>query len=188
MPEAISVADAAIKQIFLEGRSFKKWRDIPVSDDFLRRLYDLWKLGPTSANSSPARVVFVKSAEAKNRLKPCLAPGNVDAVMTAPVTAIVGYDTQFHERLPDLFPHTDARAWFVGNPTLIEETAFRGSSMQAAYLILAARALGLDCGPMSGFDQARTNAEFFPDGRVKSNMLINIGFGDREGLHPRGRA
>ncbi|WP_404383387.1 malonic semialdehyde reductase [Caenispirillum salinarum] len=186
MPEQAPLSDAALDQVFGNGRTFKAWRDAPVPEDLLHRLYDLWKLGPTSANCSPARVIFVKSAAAKERLKPCLSPGNLEAVMAAPVTAIVGYDTQFYEWLPELFPQTDARAWFAGNPPLIEETAFRNSSMQAGYMILAARALGLDCGPMSGFDRARTDAEFFPDGRVKSNMLVSIGYGDRGSLGPRG--
>lgn len=185
MSDHVPVPDAALDQIFREGRSLKTWQDRPVTADTLHHLYDLWKLGPTSANCSPARVVFVTSEAAKERLRPCLAPGNADSVMSAPVTAIIGYDTQFYEWLPELFPHTDARAWFAGNPPLIEETAFRNSSLQAGYLILAARALGLDCGPMSGFDRARTDAEFFPDGRVTSNLLVTLGYGDRTGLLPR---
>ena len=142
-------------------------------------------MGPTSANCSPARIVFVISPEAKRKLKPCLMEGNVDKTMAAPATAIIAYDTRFHEHLPRLFPHTDAKSWFDGNPTLIEETAFRNSSLQGAYLIISARALGLDCGPMSGFDSAKLNAEFFADGRFKSNFLCNIGHGDSGGLFPR---
>jgi 3-hydroxypropanoate dehydrogenase len=174
-----------LDQIFGEARTHSFWREAPVSDDLLRRLYDLLKMGPTSANCIPARIVFVRSFEAKERLRPCLDPGNVDKTMAAPVTAIVGYDTEFHEKLPRLFPHADARSWFAGNSELIESTAFRNSSLQGAYLILAARALGLDCGPMSGFDNAKVDREFFPDGRVRSNFLINLGHGDPSKLHPR---
>ena len=139
---------------------------------------------PTSANSSPARFVFITTAEAKNRLLPALAPGNVEKTRSAPVTAIIAYDTEFHENLPKLFPQADMRSYFAGNPALIEETAFRNSSLQGAYFILAARALGLDCGPMSGFDAAKVNAEFFPDGKWKANFLCNLGYGDHSKLYP----
>ncbi len=177
--------DKAIDQLFRTARTQNGWQDKSVSDEVLRRLYDLVKMGPTSANGSPARFVFVKSPEAKARLKACLAPTNVEKTMAAPVTVIVGYDMQFYEKLPHLFPHADARSWFVGNPELIQSTAFRNSSLQGAYLILAARALGLDCGPMSGFDSAKVDAAFFPGGKLKSNFLINLGYGDLSKVHPR---
>jgi len=177
--------DKVLDQIFREARTHSAWQPRPVSPATLERLYDLCKMGPTSANSSPARFVFVTSPAAKARLRPCLAPGNVDKTMAAPVTVIVGFDTEFYERLPVLFPHADARSWFVGKPTLIHDTAFRNSSLQGAYLIVAARALGLDCGPMSGFDAAKVEAEFFPDGKVKANFLINLGYGDPKALYPR---
>ncbi len=180
------LSDAALDQLFREARSHNKWLDKPVSEDQIRQLYDLFKWGPTSANSCPARFVFVRSPEAKERLKPCLDEGNVDKAMSAPVVAIIGMDMEFYEKLPRLFPHTDARSWFVGKPEKIRETAFRNSSLQGAYLILAARSLGLDCGPMSGFDNEKLDATFFPDGRVKSNFICAIGYGDPSGLYPRG--
>lgn len=178
--------DVALDTLFREARSFSHWLDRPVSDDQLHALYELMKWGPTSANSSPARIVFVKSAEAKARLKPCLAEGNVAKSMSAPVVAIIAMDMEFYEHLPTLFPHTDARAWFVGNPEAIHTAAFRDSSLQGAYLILAARSLGLDCGPMSGFDAEKLNAAFFPDGRFKVNFICAIGYGDTSRLYPRG--
>ncbi len=177
--------DDGLDLIFREARTQNAWSDQPVGEVLLEAVYDLAKWGPTSANCSPMRVVFVVGKEAKERLRPCLIPGNVDKTMAAPATAIIAYDTRFHEHLPTLFPHTDAKSWFDGNAALIEETAFRNSSLQGAYLIIAARALGLDCGPMSGFDAAKLNAEFFPDGRFKANFLCNIGHGDSEGLFPR---
>jgi len=183
---ANALDNKAIDQLFTQARSHNAWQARTVEDEVLRRLYDVVKMGPTSANGSPARFVFVKSPEAKARLKACLAPTNVEKTMAAPVTVIVGYDTEFCEKLPKLFPHADARSWFVGNPELIQSTAFRNSSLQGAYLILAARALGLDCGPMSGFDNEKVDAEFFPDGRVKSNFLVNLGYGDSSKLFPRG--
>ena len=152
----------------------------------LREAVDISKWGPTSANCSPQRIVFVRSPEAKARLAPALAPGNLEKTMAAPATAILAYDLAFHENLPRLFPAADARSWFVGNSPLIEETAFRNASLQAAYLILALRALGLDTGPMSGFDKAAVDAEFFPGGGVKSNFLLNIGYGEPAKLYPRG--
>jgi 3-hydroxypropanoate dehydrogenase len=179
------VPGEALDRLFREGRTFSAWRSGPVPLELLRELYDLAKLGPTSANSSPARFVFLTTPQAKERLVPALSPGNVDKTRAAPVTVIVAYDTEFYERLPKLFPFADARSWFAGNPRLIEETAFRNGSLQGAYLILAARALGLDCGPMSGFDAAKVNAEFFPDGQWKANFLCNLGHGDRAKLHPR---
>jgi 3-hydroxypropanoate dehydrogenase len=177
--------DDGLELIFREARTQNAWTDKPVGEVLLEAIYDLAKWGPTSANCSPMRVVFVVGKEAKERLKPCLIPGNADKTMAAPATAIVAYDTRFHEHLPRLFPHTDAKSWFDGNPALIEETAFRNSTLQGAYLIIAARILGLDCGPMSGFDGAKLNAEFFPDGRFRANFLCNIGHGDPEGLFPR---
>lgn len=179
------LSDDGLDLIFREARTQNAWTDKPVGEVLLEAIYDLAKWGPTSANCSPMRVIFVVGKEAKDRLKPCLIPGNADKTMAAPATAIVAYDTRFHEHLPKLFPHTDAKSWFDGNPALIEETAFRNSTLQGAYLIIAARMLGLDCGPMSGFDAARLNAEFFPDGRFKANFLCNIGHGDAEGLFPR---
>jgi len=177
---------ASLDQLFREARTNNGWLDRPVSDEQLRGIYELMKWGPTSANSSPARIVFLRSREAKQRLVPALAPGNVDQTLQAPVAAIVAQDIEFYERLPELFPHGDARSWFVGNQPLIETTAFRNSSLQGAYLILAARALGLDAGPMSGFDNETVDREFFPDRRVKSNFLVNIGYGDPSKLPPRG--
>ncbi len=182
----ITLEDKALDQLFRQARTHNGWQKRPVDDAILRQLYDLLKMGPTSANCSPARFVFVTSPAAKARLKPYLSPGNVDKTMAAPVTVIVGYDTEFYEKLPHLFPHTDARSWFVGKPDFIQSTAFRNGSLQGAYLIMAARSLGLDCGPMSGFDNGKVDAEFFPDGKVKSNFLINLGYGDPSQLRPRG--
>jgi len=179
------LSDSALDAIFREARTYNAWQDKPVSDTLLRAIWDLARMGPTSANCSPARVVFVTGKTAKERLRPHLMEGNVDKTMAAPATAIIAYDTEFHERLPELFPHTDARSWFVGKPEFIEETAFRNGTLQGAYLIIAARALGLDCGPMSGFSQAGVNAEFFPEGRWKANFLCNLGYGDPSSLHPR---
>lgn len=180
-----ALSDAALDTLFRQARSHNGWLDRPVSDNQLRQIYELMKMGPTSANSSPARLLFVKSDEAKARLKPCLAPGNVEKSMTAPVVAIVGMDLEFHEQLPRLFPHTDARSWYVGKPEKIVDTAFRNSSLQGAYLILAVRSMGLDAGPMSGFDPDKLNAEFFPDGKVRVNFICAIGYGDPSKLFPR---
>lgn len=177
--------DNALRQLFLDARTHSHWLDRPVGDDLLRRVYELAVLGPTAANSQPARFVFVKSREAKERLRPCLAPGNVDKTMAAPVTVIVGADHDFYEHLPTFYPHADARSWYAGNTPLIETTALRNGSLQGAYLILAARALGLDAGPMSGFDAAAVDREFFEGTRVKSNFLVNLGYGDASKLHPR---
>jgi 3-hydroxypropanoate dehydrogenase len=179
------IAHTALDQLFLNARTFTHWQNRAVPDDILEHLFDLAKMGPTSANCSPARFIFVKSAEAKARLRPCLAEGNIEKTMHAPVTVIVAMDTRFYEHLPTLFPHADAKSWFEGNSALIETTAFRNSSLQGAYLIMAARSLGLDCGPMSGFDAGRLNAEFFPDVRFKANFLINIGYGEASTLHAR---
>ncbi len=171
--------------LFRTARTHNGWLDKPVSDELLRQVYDLMKWAPTSANSSPARIVFVKSEAAKKRLLPALIEGNVEKTRTAPVTAIIGEDHDFFEKLPQLFPHTDARSWFVGNQSLIDTTAFRNATLQGAYLIIAARALGLDAGPMSGFDNARVDQEFFAGTQIKSNFLINLGYGDAEKLFPR---
>ena len=193
--------DVALDQLFREARTHAAWLDKPVTDETLKKLYDLMKWGPTSANGSPARFAFIRSPEAKERLRPTLAPGNVEKTMTAPVTVIVAYDLMFFEKLPKLFPHAPGmRDLFAGNPQLIEVTAKRNSSLQGAYLIIAARALGLDCGPMSGFDNAKLDEEFFgagkecegceqeffPSGHVKSNFLCNLGYGDAAKLFPRG--
>ena len=180
------VDDTTLDLLFREARTFSTWLAKPVDDATLRAVYALAQMGPTSVNCQPARFVFVKSAAAKARLKPALAPGNVDKTMAAPVTVIVAHDPEFYDVLPKTFPLADARSWFVGNAALIESTAFRNGTLQGAYLILAARALGLDAGPMSGFDNAKVDAEFFPDGRAQSNFLINLGYGDAAGLHPRG--
>ena len=179
------ISDIALKQLFVDARTHSHWQSRPVPDAVLRSLYEMLRYAPTSANCSPARFVFVRSAEGKARLKPCLAAGNVDKTMAAPVTAIVAHDSQFTELLPRLYPHADARSWFAGNQPLTDITAFRNGTLQGGYLILAARALGLDCGPMSGFDNAALDAEFFPDGRWKSNFLVNLGFGEAGRLHER---
>jgi 3-hydroxypropanoate dehydrogenase len=177
--------DQALDTLFLEARTHNGWTDQPVSDDDLRRIYDVLKFGPTSANSSPARFVFLRTAAARERLLPALSPGNVAKTMAAPAVAIVAYDPAFYDQLPRLFPHADARAWFSGNPALAEETAFRNSTLQGAYLIIAARACGLDTGPMSGFDRAKVDEIFFAESGWKSNFLINLGHGDRAALFPR---
>ncbi len=181
-----SLSSEALAQVFTSARTFNKFTDQAVSDATLRELYELVKWAPTSMNAQPARLVFVKSAEAKARLKPALAAGNADKTMAAPVCVIVAMDSQFQSHITEQFKAFDARPMFDGNATLAQTTAFRGSSMQGAYLILAARSLGLDCGPMSGFDNAAVDKEFFADGRFKSNFLINIGYGDASGNYPRG--
>jgi 3-hydroxypropanoate dehydrogenase len=180
------LSEAALDQLFRSARTYNAWLPRDVSDEQLHQLYELAKFGPTSANSSPMRVVFVKSKQAKDKLSPFLSEGNRAKTMAAPVTAIVGTDHEFYEKLPQLFPHADARSWFVGNQPMIDTTAFRNGSLQGAYLIIAARSLGLDCGPMSGFDNAGVDAAFFGGTRVKSNFLINIGYGDASrDLFPR---
>lgn len=171
--------------LFREARTCSAWQDKQVSDDTLKALYELLKMGPTSVNASPARIAFLRTPEAKERLKPALDPANVKKTMLAPVTAIVGYDLAFYDQLPKLFPHADARAWFSGNAPYAEATAFRNSSLQGGYLIMVARSLGLDCGPMSGFDNAKVDQEFFGGTTVRSNFLCNIGYGDRGKLFPR---
>jgi 3-hydroxypropanoate dehydrogenase len=191
---------AALDTLFREARTHTKWLPKPVTDQTLRELYDLLKWAPTSANAAPARFAFLRSTEAKERLRPALAPKNVEKTMTAPVTVIVAYDLKFYEQLPKLFPQNPGIArLFESNAELVETTAKRNSSLQGAYLILAARALGLDCGPMSGFDNAKVDEaffaagkpcfgcdqEFFPEGHVKSNFLCNLGYGNPAALHPR---
>jgi len=195
MPEAVktprptgaaeSISEAALHQLFHGARTHNVWISKPVPVELLRRVYELTRLGPTSANSSPARFVFLTTSEAKARLRPALSAGNVEKTMAAPVTVIVAWDTQFCDHLPRLFPHRDMRSLFAGNQALSDETAFRNSSLEGGYFILAARALGLDCGPMSGFDQNKVNAEFFPDGKWKANFLCNLGYGDESKLFPR---
>jgi 3-hydroxypropanoate dehydrogenase len=175
----------ALDQLFRSARTHNAWQKKDVPDALLHELYELTKWGPTSANCSPARFVFVKSPEGKAKLKEALAPGNVEKTMSAPVTVIVGQDMAFHDKLPQLFPHADARSWFAGNAALIESTAFRNSTLQGAYLIMAARSLGLDTGAMSGFDAGKLDAAFFAGTAVKSNFLINLGYGDAAGLFPR---
>lgn len=180
------LSDTALDQLFREARTFNAWLPKDVSDEQLHQLYDLTKFGPTSANSSPMRVVFMKSAEAKAKLAPLVSDGNRAKTLAAPVTAIIATDHAFHEKLPKLFPHADAKSWFEGNQVLIDSTALRNSTLQGAYLILAARAMGLDCGPMSGYDAAGVDAAFFAGTQVKSNFLINIGYGDASrDLFPR---
>ena len=172
--------------IFRRARTHSAWLDKPVQDTLLKEVYDLARMGPTSANMCPMRIVFVKSPEAKERLRPALDAGNVAKTMAAPVTAIIGMDIHFYEKLPKLFPHADARAWFKDLPDkVLEYAALRNSSLQGAYFMLAARALGLDCGPMSGFDNAKVDAAFFAGTTVKSNFLCNLGYGDASKLHPR---
>jgi len=180
-----AITQDALDQLFTDARTHNVWQDKPVEADLLRAVWDLTKMGPTSANCSPARIVFVVSDEAKARLKPCLAEGNVTKTMSAPVTAIIGSDQKFYDRLGELFPHTDARPWFAGNDAMIESTAFRNSTLQGAYFMLAARALGLDYGPMSGFDNDAVDGEFFAGTSVKSNFLCSIGYGSGEDMFPR---
>jgi 3-hydroxypropanoate dehydrogenase len=177
--------DSALKQLFTEARTHNGWQNKPVSDVLLKQLYELTVMGPTSVNSQPARLLFIKSADAKARLKPWLSPGNVEKTMTAPVTVIIGSDQEFYEHLPAFFPHADVKSWFVGNQSMIDATAFRNSSLQGAYLIMAARALGLDAGPMSGFDNTGVDKEFFAGTAIKSNFLVNLGYGDSSKLFPR---
>lgn len=179
------INDEALDIIFRTARTRNGWQEKKVSSTLIQAVYDLMKWGPTSANCSPARFVFVTSDKAKARLIPLLLPGNQGKVKAAPLTAIIGYDLEFYEKLPKLFPHTDARSWFVGNAPLIESTAFRNSTLQGAYFMIAARALGLDCGPMSGFNNDAVDKEFFPGGKIKSNFICAIGYGTDENLFPR---
>ncbi|TMN15725.1 malonic semialdehyde reductase [Pseudoxanthomonas sp. X-1] len=180
-----SLDAAALDQLFRSARTYSAFTDKPVTDETLHALYDLLKWGPTGANSTPARFLFVRSPEAKEKLKPALAPGNVDKTMAAPVTAIVAYDLDFHEQLPKLFPHVDAKAWFDGPQEARREPAQLSAVLQGAYLIMAARALGLDAGPMSGFDASKVDAAFFDGTPVRASFLVNLGYGDASALHPR---
>ena len=180
-----SIDQAAIDQLFLNARTHSFWQDKEVSDDLLKQVYDLAKICPTSANCSPLRVIFVKSTSAKEKLRPLLAEGNIEKTMSAPVTAILGHDMEFYEKLPILFPHADAKSWFTGSPELVETTAFRNGTLQGAYFILAARSLGLDCGPMSGFDNKGVDQLFFAGTSFRSNFLCNLGYGIPEKLFPR---
>ena len=180
------LAEDALDTLFREGRSHNAWRDEPVSDETLREIYALTRMGPTSANSSPARFLFLRTREAKERLAPALSSGNHDKTMAAPVTAIIAYDPKFHDKLPTLFPHNpEARSWFTANEALAATTAFRNGTLQGAYFIMAARALGLDAGPMSGFDNDKVDAEFLAAQGWRSNFLCNLGYGDPTGLFAR---
>jgi 3-hydroxypropanoate dehydrogenase len=175
----------ALKMLFTEARTHNAWLDRPVSDDLLAEIYNVAKMGPTSANCSPARFVFVRTAEGKEKLKPALTPRNLEKTMRAPVTTIVAYDEKFFDALPKLFPHTDARSWFVSSPAFATETARRNGALQAAYFIVLARAFGLDTGPMSGFDPTVVDRAFFQDTTWKSDLLINLGYGDSSKLFGR---
>ncbi len=180
------LGDEALDIIFREARTHNAWKDEPVSDETLKELYELMKWGPTSANMSPARIIFVKSKEAKEKLAPALSEGNLKKTMEAPVTAIIGYDVKFYDRLPELFPHApEAKTWFNWSDEWAEMNAFRNGSLQGAYFMIAARSLGLDCGPMSGFDMKKVDEIFFSGTSVKSNFLCNLGHGDPAGLFPR---
>lgn len=185
----MKIENESLNQLFIAARTYRgsaqAWLDQPVADDQLRQLYDLAKMAPTSANCSPARIVFIKTPEAKEKLRKTLDGGNIEQTMAAPVTALVGSDYAFYEHMDFLFPNTGARSWFEGKPDVIHNTAFRNASLQGAYLILAARALGLDCGPMSGFNNALADELFFPGTQVKSNFLINLGHGNPDTLRPR---
>jgi 3-hydroxypropanoate dehydrogenase len=185
VPEPKTIEAAAIAQIFTEARTHNVFLDKPVSDELLRKAIELAKVGPTSANQSPMRVLFLRSHAAKERLRPALAPGNLAKTMSAPVVAITAYDEEFYEHLPFLMPHVDAKSWFSGDPVKAARSAFQNGTLQVAYLLIALRSLGLDTGPMTGFDNAKADAEFFPEGHVKSNVLINIGYGDASKLFPR---
>lgn len=179
------IDESGLDILFRKARTYKAWHDKPVSDELLKEIYELAKWGATSANCTPMRVVFVVSKEAKERLKPALDDGNIVQTMAAPATAIIAQDIEFYEKLPKLFPHTDARSWFAGNNSKIETTAFRNSTLQGAYFMLAARSLGLDCGPMSGFDNDKLDGIFFKGTKWRSNFLCNLGYGDISSLHPR---
>ena len=171
--------------LFLTARSQNGWSDQTLPEGIIQEIYELTKMGPTTANSCPGRFIFIQSDDAKERLKQCLSPGNVDKSMTAPAVVIFAMDMEFYEKLPQLFPHDDARSWFAGNDKKIEENAFRNSSLQAAYFMIAARSLGLDCGPMSGLDYDKFNQEFFPDGKTKCNFICGIGYGDENKVFDR---
>ncbi len=184
--EPVMLTDTALDTLFRNARTQNGWLDKPVTDEQLHQIYELMKWGPTSANCSPARIIFVKSSEAKEKLLACMNEGNVEKTRTAPVTAIIGMDMEFYEKLPRLFPHTDARSWFAGNQPAIDSTAMRNSSLQGGYLIMAARALGLDCAPMSGFNADKMTAAFFAGTSVKANFVCSLGYGDPAKVRPRG--
>jgi 3-hydroxypropanoate dehydrogenase len=177
--------DAALRALFLDAHTHNAWQSKPVADAQLHELVDLMKMGPTSVNCSPARIVFVTSPAAKAKLKPLLMEGNVEKTMAAPATAIIGTDMAFYEHLPKLYPAADAKSWFTGNAEFARASAIRNGTLQGGYFILAARALGLDCGPMSGFDNAGVDAAFFAGTQIQSNFLCNVGYGDPSGVHPR---
>jgi|TARA_R100000501_G_scaffold17834_1_gene34207 nitroreductase len=179
------LSDRDLDLIFREARTYNAWSDKPVSKVELHAIYELMRMGPTSANSSPARLVFCQSEESREKLAQCASEGNQEKIRSAPVTVIIGEDMEFYEKLPQLFPHADAKSWFTGSPELIEETAFRNSSLQGAYLIIAARALGLDCGPMSGFDKDKVKQAFFEGTTIRPNFLCSLGHGTTENLFPR---
>jgi 3-hydroxypropanoate dehydrogenase len=180
-----ALPDVHLDQLFRTARTHNVFSGM-VTDADLQAVFDLMKWGPTAANGCPIRFCFIRSAEAKERLRPSLQSGNVDKTMAAPVTALIGYDLEFYEHLPRLFPHADARSWYVGNEASIRHNAFLNASLEAGYFIIAARSLGLDCGPMSGFDSQMADAAFFPDTHIKSFMLVNLGYGDSGKLYPRG--
>jgi 3-hydroxypropanoate dehydrogenase len=179
------VGAAALAQLFTEARTHNAFLDRPVPEQLLVEALDLAKMGPTSANQQPLRVLFLRSQEAKERLRPAMSPGNVEKTMAAPVVAVAGYDLKFYEHLPFLFPHADAKSWFEGAPEFAARSAFQNGALQVGYLILALRAVGLDAGPMTGFDAGKVEAEFFPEGTIKANVVINIGYGDDSKLFPR---
>lgn len=180
-----AIDSTALEQLFLKARTHNAWTDRAIEPELLNQLYDLVKMAPTSANCSPARFVFLQSKEAKEKLRPALSAGNLDKTMSAPVTVIVAHDPKFYDKLPYLFPHADARSWFTGSTEVADTTAFRNGTLQVAYLILAARALGLDTGPMSGFDQKLVDETFFKDTGWRSNVLVNLGYGDASALFAR---
>lgn len=185
MDRTTPISDDALAQIFTEARTRNAWSDRPVSDSQIREIYDIMKWGPTSANCSPARFTFIRTDAGKEKLRPFLMEGNVDKTMQAPCVVIIANDLAFYENLPRLFPHADAKSWFEGNDALIRETAMRNGTLQGAYLMIAARALGLDCGPMSGFDKAGVTEAFYGGTTCEANWLCNIGYGTDENLFPR---
>jgi len=175
----------SLDTIFRTARSQNGWLDREVSDEQIHEVYELMKFGPTAANNCPARITFLKSEDSKNRLKPHLDEGNIDKTMSAPVVAIIGYDTEFYEKLPYLFPHTDARSWFAGKPEKIVASGSMNATLQAAYFMIAARSIGLDCGPMGGFNNEGVDSEFFSDGKTKTLLICSIGYGDKSKVFPR---
>jgi len=173
------------KKLFLEARTQSSWQKKTITEQTIKNLFDLSKMPPTSANCSPGRFIFIVTKEAKEKLRPAISKGNLEQTLNAPITVIIAYDTKFYDHLDYLYPNTNAKDWFVGNDELINETAFRNGTLQGAYLIMAARGLGLDCGPMSGFDKLAINKTFFPEGRFKVNFLLNIGYGDNKKVNKR---